>query len=402
MTWLATTLVVALVLGCAYWVAVVVVGLRTLRAVPSLDEWPLPAEARWPSLSVVSPACDEADTLREAGRARLTTDYPDVEFIVVEDRSRDGTGAIADELAAADPRVRALHVRELPEGWLGKVHAMETGLRVARGEWVLFSDADVHYAPDALRRALALAQARGLDHLAVLPRLLPGPLLLDTAISAFGRHFTLGTRPWAVEDPKSRASVGVGAFNLVRRSALERLGGLHRLRLSVADDLALGALLKASGARQGLAISRRAVYLQWYDSLGAMARGLSKGLFAYAGRCQPVRLLLMALGVTFLDLAPWLALLLPLGLTWLTVLGAVMSAASLVSAALGDRWAGRPMRAALLQPVGSLLMGWIIARAAVVGWRRGGVVWRGTLYPSALLREALSREQGWRGHRRQH
>jgi hypothetical protein len=128
-----------------------------------------------------------------------------------------------------------------------------------------------------------------------------------------------------------------------------------------------------------------------------MARGLSKGLFGYAGRCEPVRLLLMALGVTFLDLSPWLALLLPHGFLWLTVLGGMMSAASLASAALGDRWAGRPMRAALLQPLGSLLMGWIIARAAIVGWRNGGVMWRGTLYPSALLREALSWEKGWRG-----
>jgi cellulose synthase/poly-beta-1,6-N-acetylglucosamine synthase-like glycosyltransferase len=397
LSWPATALVVALVLGCAYWALVVVAGLRTVRAVPALDDWPLPPDARWPSLSVISPACDEAGTLREATRARLATDYPDVEFIVVDDRSRDGTGAIAEELAAAEPRLRVLHVRELPEGWLGKVHAMDAGLRVARGEWILFSDADVHFEPDALRRALALAQARGLDHLAVMPRLLPGPLLLDAAISAFGRHFTLGVRPWAVEDPESKASVGVGAFNLVRRSALERIGGLRRLRLSVADDIALGALLKASGARQGLAISRRAVYLQWYDSLGAMARGLSKGLFAYAGRCEPLRLMLIALAVACLDLSPWLALLLPLGLPWLTVLGGVMAAASIASCALGDRWAGRPVRAALLQPVGAALMAWIMLRAAVVGWRHGGVVWRGTLYPSALLREALSWDQGWRG-----
>jgi glycosyltransferase involved in cell wall biosynthesis len=397
MSLLATALVVALTLGCAFWCWIVICGLRTVRAVPALDDWPLPADARWPSLSVISPACDEAETLREAARARLATDYPDVEFILVDDRSRDGTGAIVDELAAADPRVRALHVRELPEGWLGKVHAMDAGLRVARGEWILFSDADVHFAPDALRRALALAQARGLDHLAVLPRLLPGPLLLDATISAFGRHFTLGVRPWAVEDPKSKASVGVGAFNLVRRPALERIGGLRRLRLSVADDLALGALLKASGARQGLAISRRAVFLQWYDSYGAMVRGLSKGLFAYAGRCEPLRLALLGVVVGLLDLSPWLALLLPLGLTWLHVLGGVMSAASLLCSALGDRWAGRPIRAALLQPLGSLLMAWIFERAAFVGWRRGGVVWRGTLYPSALLREALGWDQGWRG-----
>jgi hypothetical protein len=390
-------LVAALTLGCLYWVWVTLAGLRTVRRVPHLDTWPLPADARWPKLSVISPACDEADTLRAAATDRLASDYPDVEFVLVDDRSRDGTGAIVDELAAADARIRPLHVRELPEGWLGKVHALETGLRAARGEWILFSDADVHFAPDALRRAVALAQDRGLDHLAVMPHLLPTTPLLDALVSTFGRHFILMVRPWAVEDPRSKASVGVGAFNLVRRTALQRLGGLQRLRLAVADDIALGVLLKASGARQGLAISRRAVFLRWYDSLGAMARGLEKGLFAYAGRCEPWRLLLAAIVVLFLDLSPWLALLLPHGVPWLTVLGGVMAAAALVGAALGERWSGRSLRAAWLQPVGPLLFAWVVLRAAFVGWRRGGVLWRGTLYPSALLREALSWETGWRG-----
>jgi cellulose synthase/poly-beta-1,6-N-acetylglucosamine synthase-like glycosyltransferase len=390
-------LVAALVLGLLYWVLASIAGVLTLRRVPRLDEWPLPADARWPSLSVVSPACDEAATLRAATQDRLASDYPGVEFVLVDDRSRDGTGAIVDELAAADPRVRALHVRELPEGWLGKVYAMETGLHAARGEWILLSDADVHFAPDALRRAVALAQDRGLDHLAVMPHLLPTALLLDAAVSNFGRHFMLAVRPWAVENPKSSASVGVGAFNLVRRAALERVGGLRRLRLSVADDVSLGILLKTSGARQGLAISRRAVWLRWYDSLGAMARGLEKGLFAYAGRCEAWRLLLFGALVLFLDLSPWLALLLPHGLPWLHVAGGVMAAAAVVGAALGERWAGRAMHAALLQPVGSLLFAWIVLRAAVVGGRRGGVLWRGTLYRSELLREAMSWEKGWRG-----
>jgi len=390
-------LVAALSLGCLYWVWATVAGLRTVRSVPLLDDWPLPEGARWPALSVISPACDEAATLRAATLDRLASDYPDVEFVLVDDRSRDGTGAIADELAAADARVRALHVRELPEGWLGKVHAMDTGLRAARGEWLLFSDADVHFAPDALRRAVALAEDRGLDHLAVMPHLLPTSPLLDATIAAFGRHFILTVRPWAVGDPRSSASVGVGAFNLVRRAALERVGGLRRLRLSVADDVALGILLKSSGARQGLAISRRAVWLRWYDSLGGMARGLEKGLFAYAGRCEPWRLLLIGLGVMFLDASPWLALLLPHGLPWLHVAGGVLAAAALLGAALGERWAGRSPRAAPLQPLGALLLGWIVLRAAVVGGRRGGVLWRGTLYPSELLREEMAWEHGWRG-----
>jgi hypothetical protein len=257
---------------------------------------------------------------------------------------------------------------------------------------VLFSDADVHYAPDALRRAVALARARGLQHLAVLPRLLPGPAALDATLGAFGRLFLLGTRLWAVEDPASSASVGVGAFNLVRRDALARLGGFSRLRLAVADDLELGRLLKASGARQGVAMARRCVWLRWYPSLGAMARGLEKGLFAHAGECRPVRLVAIATLLLFLDLAPWLALLLPHGAAWLTAAGGAVVAGLLAGGALGERWSGRRAWVALLQPLGGLCMAWIIVRAAVVGGRRGGVLWRGTLYPSEVLRQAAERE----------
>lgn len=385
-------LLLALSLGCAWWVAAAVAAALTVRRVPLLDDWPLPEGAHWPSLSVVSPACDEAGGLEAAATDRLRSDYPGVEFLLVDDRSRDGTGALADRLAAADPRLRALHVRELPAGWLGKVHAQQVGLDAARGEWILFSDADVHYAPDALRRAVALARARGLQHLAVLPRLLPGSPALDATLGAFGRLFLLGTRLWAVEDPRSRASVGVGAFNLVRRDALERIGGFSRLRLAVADDLELGRLLKASGARQGAAMARRCVWLRWYPSLGAMARGLEKGLFAHAGECRPVRLLGIALLLLLLDLAPWLALLLPHGAAWLTVAGGVVAAGLLLGGALGERWAGRRAWVGLLQPLGGACMAWIVARAAVAGARRGGVLWRGTLYPSEVLRAGRERE----------
>ncbi len=384
-------LLLALSAGCAFWIWAASAAVRAVRRVPLLDDWPLPADARWPSLSVVSPACDEAATLEAAARDRLRSDYPDVEFLLVDDRSRDGTGALADCLAAADSRLRALHVRELPAGWLGKVHAQQVGLDAARGEWILFSDADVHYAPDALRRAIALAQARGLQHLAVMPRLLPGPPLLDATLGTFGRLFLLGTRPWAVEDPRSSASIGVGAFNLVRRDALERLGGLASLRLAVADDLELGRLLKASGTRQGAALARRTVWLRWYDSLGAMARGLEKGLFAHAGNCRAWPLVGAAVLLLFLDLAPWLALLLPHGAPWLTVLGVVVVAAVVGGSALGERWAGRRAWVALLQPLGGACMAWIMLRAAVIGTRRGGVLWRGTLYPSEVLREGAAR-----------
>jgi hypothetical protein len=271
-------------------------------------------------------------------------------------------------------------------------------VRAAEGEWLLFSDADVHLQPGALRRALSLCETRGLDHLAVLPELWPASPLTDATVSAFGRLFIAGTRPWAVADPASSASVGVGAFNLVRREALVRMGGLVRLRLDVADDLALGRHLKRSGARSGVALGRGQVGLQWYATVGELARGLEKGLFAHAGRCEPWRLLGLGLVLLLFELAPWGAALLPHDARWLTVLGAVTLVSALLATALGERWNGRRMAPALLVPLGGVLMALIVWRAAFVGWRRGGVMWRGTLYPSGLLREAMSwGDDGWRG-----
>jgi glycosyltransferase involved in cell wall biosynthesis len=107
-------------------------------------------------------ARDEAATLETTVRGLLAQDYPGLEVVVVDDRSSDGTGAIADRLAAADPRVTAVHVRELAAGWLGKVHALARGLEQARGALVLFTDADITFAPGALARAVGWMEARGL------------------------------------------------------------------------------------------------------------------------------------------------------------------------------------------------------------------------------------------------
>lgn len=395
---LADLLVAGLVLGCLAWLLLGVAGWRTLRALPRLADQPITEASRALRLSVISPARDEAATLAAAARVRLSDKDPLLQWVLVDDRSGDGTGALIDWLAEQDPRVRPVHVRKLPAGWLGKTWAMEQGVRAADGEWLLFSDADVHLQPGALRRALSLCEARELDHLAVLPELWPASLLTDATVSAFGRLFIAGTKPWAVSDPRSKAYVGVGAFNLVRRSALQAMGGLTRLRLDVADDLALGRLLKRSGARSGVAFGRGQVGLRWYATVGELARGLEKGLYAHAGRCRPWPLLGLGLVLLLFELAPWGAALLPHGVRWLHALGAITLVSSLIGAALGERSGGRRMAPALVMTPGGLVMALVVWRAALVGWRRGGVMWRGTLYPSGMLREAMGLgDEGWRG-----
>jgi cellulose synthase/poly-beta-1,6-N-acetylglucosamine synthase-like glycosyltransferase len=208
-------------LSCAAWLWSARCTWRTLRDLPDLDD-ELPEPPRWPSLSLVVPARDEAHTIETALRSRLDDDYPALEVVVVDDRSKDATGALLDALARVEARLAVVHVRELPAGWLGTVHALARGAELARGEWLLFSDADVHVTPGTLRRAVALAEARELDLLAVLPRLEGATFALEIALCGFLRAFNQSRRLWKVADPDDPAHVGVGAFNLVRRSALER------------------------------------------------------------------------------------------------------------------------------------------------------------------------------------
>jgi cellulose synthase/poly-beta-1,6-N-acetylglucosamine synthase-like glycosyltransferase len=119
----------------------------------------VPAPTTWPRLSVVIPALNEVDTLEAALGTLLAETYPDLEIVLVDDRSTDGTGALVDRLAARDPRITPVHITALPEGWLGKVHALHVGTQHARGDWLLYTDADVHFGQGSLRHAVAVAEA---------------------------------------------------------------------------------------------------------------------------------------------------------------------------------------------------------------------------------------------------
>ena len=378
-------LVVVAVLGCVGWLVGTVFALRTRAAVKPLADQPLPDDlTTLPSLSVLVPARNEVDTLPAAAETLLEQELPGLELVLVDDRSDDGTGAAVDALAARDERVTPIHVTELPEGWLGKNHALARAAEAARGDWLLFTDADVHFAPGSLARAVAAAEARGLDHVVVLPQLPPEGFFLEAALGAFGKSFTVSQRMWAVEDPDSSAAVGVGAFNLVRRSALERTPGFDWLRLDVADDLALGRMLKDAGSRCGVYTGRGQVSVRWYTTLRGMVHGLEKNTFAVAG-CRATPLVFGALASLALDAAPLLALH-GLGLPWLRWLGAatlLLSVPVMISLA---RWSARPVLPALLYPVGSVLFAYILLRSAWLGLQRGGIVWRGTFHPSAELR----------------
>lgn len=372
----------SLVSGLYWWFTARAVW-RTAARLPTIGALPNPTLPRWPKISLVVPARDEGQEIEAALRARLADGYPALEVIVVDDRSSDDTGAIADRIAASDPRVRVVHLDALPEGWLGKLHAMQRGVEAARGDYLLFSDADVHWQPGTLQRLICQCELQRLDHVAVLPEFWSSGLALDAAVAAFLRVLVLVGRPWLAADPASAAAFGVGAFNLVRRAAFERTGGFEWLRLEVADDVALGAMMKQHGGRSAVFLGRGRVGLHAYRTLAAFARSAEKAAVFF--EFSAVRGALGAALVLALELGSLAALVAGEGLT--RGLGALGVALALAASAGLARALGLRVAPALLVPLGALLCAWASGRAALLGARQGGLRWRSTFYPAALLRE---------------
>jgi glycosyltransferase involved in cell wall biosynthesis len=380
----------ALVLLCAAWIAGFVYVGRAIKRLPLLQHENAPEPVVWPRLSVIIPACNEAATLERALATVLQQDYPDLEIVLIDDRSTDGTGAIMERVARQDPRVTTLRLETLPAGWLGKVHALHMGTKKSSGAWLLFTDADVHLAPGTLRRALALAVERGVDHLALVPRTIQRGFWLQLAVAAFGLLFFLATRAGSVNRPSSRAFIGIGAFNLVNAATFRRTPGFAWLRLEPGDDVGLGMMIKREGGKTWLALAYEHVSVEWYPSLAAMFRGLEKNLFGPAAGYRGWLLLVQVAMIWLIALAPYLALVaaprLAAGETVLALaaLGALGAQLLFACGAIPQRRAERI--GVFLLPLGMLLIGAIMIRAGYRCLKNGGIDWRGTHYSMEQLR----------------
>lgn len=374
---LAATIVIL-----AAWLAVLLLTLHGGRRIRHLGELPpqLQHETR---LSVVIAARNEAEYIEAALGSVLQLDFPDLEIIVVNDRSTDGTGDILERLALDHTRLQVIHVHELPDNWIGKNHALQRGLDAATGEFVLFTDADVHFAADALLRAVGHMQREQLDHLATAPRLLNARPSMRVMMSAFGVFFFIDTQPWQAGNPRSDKSIGIGAFNLMRRQTLLQAGGLQPFSLRPDDDIMLGRLLKRRGAKAEFVFSDALVAVQWYETAAQAIRGLEKNSFAYFDY-RPFRTIVLGMLTLFITLMPLFGLLaLPQLAGWLSLAAslAMFTLAALSAAAMKLGWGW-----GLALPLGTILLVFATFRSMVVTLKRGGIIWRDTFYPLHLLR----------------
>jgi len=351
--------------------------LRHLHRVPPLS----PDEA--PPLSVVIAARNEARGIEAALRSVLRQDYARMEVIVVDDRSTDATGEILDRMAVREPRLRVVHLRELPDGWLGKNHALHAGAAEATGEYLFFTDADVVLEPTTLARAAAYMREHGVDHLAAGPRVELPTAALRFFVTAFTLYFTLFTRPWRARDPRSSAHVGIGAFNLLRTAAYRAMDGHRPIAMRPDDDLKLGKLVKKHGFRQDFVVATELVWVEWYTSFRELVNGLMKN--GFSGVDYRLSLVVLATVTQLLFFVfPWVAV-------WLTggTTQALFAAAVVIEFVL-YAGAAREQRVSPLYglgfPLASLLFLYIIWKAALMTLRNGGIEWRGTRYSLDELR----------------
>lgn len=355
-------------------------GVRSMATLPDAAG---PEPARWPSVSVVVPARDEAASLGATLASLLAQPLPQLEVVVVDDRSIDGTRAVAEDAARKDPRVRVIAVGELPPGWLGKTHALAVGARAATGEWLLFIDADVRFAPGAVARALAYAVRRHLDHLVLLPRLEAHGPLLASFVASFGLLFAVYTRPWRASNSRSTASFGIGAFGLVRSEAYRAAGGHAAIRLRPDDDLALGQLMKGSGGRQEAVFGAEEASVEWYPDLRSALRGLDKNAFAGMGY-STLRLAGVVTALLLTNVVPFVALPFVSGpVRWLY--GLVVATVAFVYVFDAPRLRHGAWLF-LLHPVGTLLLSYAAVASAAKALCRGRIEWRGTAYGLDELR----------------
>lgn len=339
------------------------------------------------NLTVIVPARNEEKYIQQALGSLLEALPGGGEVILVNDRSTDDTGRIARRLAGEDARLKVIEISEVPEGWLGKTHAMQVGYGVSTGDFILFTDADVIFKPGCLGRAVGFCLQEGIDHLVATPLMITKGFWERVFVLFFSILLMSRFRIWRAALPRSRFYAGIGAFNLVRREAYERAGTHLSIKREVVDDLLLGRLIKRSGGKQQVVSGERCLQVRWHEGLRGLIEGLEKNAFA-GFDYSPVRTVFGCIALILITSLPGLLPILYMtvphsgisGFSAAAGMGVWVSFALLY--VLTSRATGTNRLYFLTFPVGSVLLVWTIIRSMVLYYVHGGVKWRGTVYKS--------------------
>jgi glycosyltransferase involved in cell wall biosynthesis len=373
---LFTVLVVWLVLSIDVWRGLAKVS--EIEAIKGTDSGPL--------LSIIVPARNEEESVTDSIASQLGQDYGRIEWILVNDRSTDSTHRKLGALAELDKRIRVLHLDTLEKGWLGKNQALYKGYALSKGSLILFTDADVLFKdPSILSRAVAFFQSQKLDHLTLAPGIKSQTFWLKSFVAFFLFGFSFYKRPWKANDPSSGTGMGIGAFNLITRSAYEDIGTHEKIRHMPDDDLQLGVHIKKRGKRQAFLTALYSLEVEWYHSLKEAFKGLEKNTFA--GLHYSILLVLFAMtGIFCSTVLPFLTIFSGNPLIVMVSILIILFIFATYFKVIKKMTNESPLLFLSL-PVTALLFIYSIARATFLTFKRGGIEWRGTIYSLKELRK---------------
>ena len=359
-------------------IGVIIYLLFNLNKIKRLKNQPSVVEQ--PALAIIVAVRNEEEDVEKALQSLCNINYTNHRIIVVNDRSTDRTGEILQRFN--HPHLHIITLTELPDGWLGKNNALYQGYKNSTEEWMLFTDADIEYHPDAISKALGYATQNNLDHLSILPGTKSRSTLLNSVLATFSIMLLMFTRPWDAIKPNRSGSIGVGAFNLVKRSAYEKAGTHVKIKLRPDDDLKLGQNIKAAGLRQDvLSGGEGYLSLEWYKNVAQFIAGLMKNSFSVR-EYNVIRTLGDILAILITIALP-LPVMFIFGNTDIRLMACLLLAVQIVymSVVRPNKW-----WYALMIPFAAFLMVYILARSAYITLKQGGIYWRDTFYSLATLK----------------
>jgi glycosyltransferase involved in cell wall biosynthesis len=374
------------VLTCVYWIAMVFDtfrGFRLIKGLPTsvktLDKAPL--------VSIIIAAKEEEKSITKTVKNLLNQDYARFEIIVINDRSQDQTGTKLEELKQwsmgkkeIKVPLQIIHITSLPEGWLGKNHALYQGYLQAKGEYLLFTDADVIYQPNTLRDAVSCMKQHEVDHLTLSPAMVAKGFWLRAFVHFFLFGFNLFVRPWKANvDEQHRDGMGIGAFNLLTRKAYEKIGTHKALALRPDDDLQLGIRVKQAKLKQRFLTALQHLQVEWYPDLKSAIKGLEKNVFAGLDYRLPM-VGLAIFGQFFAFCFPFIAVWLFWDWKSVIYLFAVTIMMGLYLAHTQRFSREYSIWEVAVLPLTVLLFIYVFVRSVFLTLRQGGIYWRGTFY----------------------
>jgi cellulose synthase/poly-beta-1,6-N-acetylglucosamine synthase-like glycosyltransferase len=334
-----------------------------------------------PLVSILIPAKDEAERITACLQTVLAQDYPNFNIVAINDRSTDDTGKIIDAHSSAASRLSALHITELPEGWLGKCNALATAARNATGKWLLFVDSDVKISPDALSTVLALAESRSYDAVSIMTRLechnFWEKLLMPLNAATVS---TICTVSLTNNDNRKTIAFANGQFFLIRREVYEAVGGHSAVRDNIVEDVALMRLIKSKDFKTRLFSGQNFASTRMHDTLPKMFKGWAR-IYSGVTNRRSARLFIAIFFALFSAFAAYPAI--ACGVAnhdrrWL-VAGIAHLALTAILIATIYAWSGNRARYALLYPLAAPMMAAIYVHA-IRSCFTGKIDWRGTNY----------------------